>query len=163
MNYGIRACYVGSQELGIKTNFMRLGMALAVIIAGEMKSDNCQLGAEFECTSNFQPLGNCQWRTLDTLGSKYGKLCNGLLILHLTVKYLPNLEPSGGWCLPSVLVIQSIRHVSRRGGWVNSGPARNQQGKLQASEKVALSFLCLPRPTLVLGPTSAKVFTPYFP
>ena len=36
MNYGIRACYVGSQELGIKTNFMRLGTTLAVIIAGEM-------------------------------------------------------------------------------------------------------------------------------
>ena len=87
MNYGIRACYVGSQELGIKTKFMRLRTTLAVMIVGEIKSDDCQLGAEFQCTSNFQPLGNCQWRTLDTLGSKYGKLCNGLLILQLTVKY----------------------------------------------------------------------------
>ena len=117
-----------------------------------MKSEEMPLRPKFECAANFQPLGNCQWHSCHSWQPP-GKLCNCMLILvsrRSDISMHRNCAKKldrygfrsrvylnlGGLCLPSLLVIQSIRRVSRPGRLgklektrlrVNSGPKKKLQ------------------------------------
>ena len=160
---------VGFKEPDIKTNFMLLGKIFpgarfARQVKWRVKKCHCDPNLNARQTFNLSEIVN---GTLDTLGShpanfaivcwstfdgqkkatqKLGQTKIGqiwLLDFHQVIRYL---NPSGS-CLPSLLVIQSIRRVSRQGrlgkleSRVNLGPKK----KLQQSR-----LLCLPRPTLLL-------------
>ena len=142
------------------------------------------LRPKFECTSNFRPLGNCQWHSCHSWQPP-GKLCNCMLILvsrrsdismhrNWAKKWTDMVLSPGfylnpnGLCLPSLLVIQSIRRVSRPGRLgklektrlrVNSGPKKKLQSRLSAYPDTQPPTLPLPNEATTSD--SAKVNTRY--
>ena len=151
---------VGFKEPDIKTNFMLLGKIFpgarfARQVKWRVKKCHCDPNLNARQTFNLSEIVN---GTLDTLGShpsNFAIVCwshiwppninTGIRSKNWT-EFPLNVKPSGS-CLPSMLVIQSIRRVSRQRrlgkleSRVNLGPKK----KLQQSR-----LLCLPRPTLLL-------------